>query len=173
MVNVSRRRAVTARRLILLATMANLGIAAVVVGGAFVPAFSNAQAAERPEGNSPFPPNSRMEQFFRRFASPDSGRDNWWQQDWPFPRNSQIEQFFRGFGNPDAGRDTRGWMGVQIQPVTAEIADSLGMKTSDGALVVEPQADSPAAKAGIMSGDVITAVNGTAVKICQPCSKSV
>ena len=64
----------------------------------------------------------------------------------------------------DAGRDTRGWMGVQIQPVTAEIADSLGLKTSDGALVVEPQAASPAAKAGIMSGDVITAVNGTAVK---------
>jgi hypothetical protein len=95
------------------------------IGGAFVPAFSNAQAAERPEGNFPFPPNSQMEQFFRRFASPDAGRDNWWQQDWPFPRNSQIEQFFRGFGSPDAGRDTRGWIGVQIQLVTAEIADSL------------------------------------------------
>src|SRR6516165_8990081 len=94
MVNISRRRAVTARRLILLATMANLGIAAVVLGGAFVPAFSNAQAAERPEGNFPFPPNSQMEQYFRRFASPNAGRDNWWQQDSPFPRNSQIEQFF-------------------------------------------------------------------------------
>ena len=171
MVNVSRRRAVTARRLILLATMANLGIAAVVVGGAFVPAFSNAQAAERPEGNSPFPPNSRMEQFFRRFGMPDAGRDNWWQQDWPFPRNSQIERFFRGFGNPESGLDTRGWMGVQIQPITAEIADSLGMKTSDGALVVEPQEGSPAAKAGIMSGDVITAVNGTAVKDARDLAK--
>jgi hypothetical protein len=53
-----------------------------------------------------------------------------------------------------AGRDTRGWIGVQIQPVTAEIADSLGMKTRDGALVVEPQEGSPA---------VITAVNGTAI----------
>ena len=171
MVNVSRRRAVTARRLILLATMANLGIAAVVVGGAFVPAFSNAQAAERPEGNSPFPPNSRMEQFFRRFGMPDAGRDNWWQQDLPFPQNSQIERFFRGFGNPDAGRDTRGWMGVQIQPITAEIADSLGMKTRDGALVVEAQEGSPAAKAGIMSGDVITAVNGTAVKDARDLAK--
>ena len=173
MVNVSRRRAVTARRLILLATMANLGIAAVVVGGAAVPAFSNAQAAERPEGNSPFPPNSRMEQFFRRFGMPDAGRDNWWQQDLPFPQNSQIERFFRGFGNPDAGRDTRGWMGVQIQPITAEIADSLGMKTRDGALVVEAQEGSPAAKAGIMSGDVITAVNGTAVKDARDLAKAI
>jgi len=46
MVNISRRRAFTARRLIMLATIANLGIAAVVVGDAFVPAFSKAQAAE-------------------------------------------------------------------------------------------------------------------------------
>ena len=46
MVNISRRRAFTARRLIMLATIANLGIAAVAVGDAFVPAFSKAQAAE-------------------------------------------------------------------------------------------------------------------------------
>jgi serine protease Do len=52
---------------------------------------------------------------------------------------------------------------VQIQPVTVEIADSLGMKGHDGALVVEPQEGSPAAKAGILSGDVVTAVNGIAV----------
>src|SRR5215831_17158771 len=164
MVNISRRRAFTARRLILLATIANLGIAAVVVGDAFVPAFSKAQAAERPESNSPFPPNSRMEEFFRRFAMPDTSRGDWWQRDFRFPQNSEIERFFRPFGMADAGRYTRGWMGVQIQPVTTEIADSLGLKTSAGALVVEPQAGSPAAKAGIMSGDVITAVNGTTVK---------
>src|SRR5438552_13220914 len=46
------------------------------------------------------------------------------------------------------GKVTRGWIGVQIQPVTAEIADNLGLKRSEGALVAEPQADSPAAQAG-------------------------
>ena len=56
------------------------------------------------------------------------------------------------------GKVTRGWMGVQIQPVTEDIADSLGMKKAEGALVSEPQAGSPAAKAGIVAGDVITAV---------------
>jgi serine protease Do len=64
----------------------------------------------------------------------------------------------------DSGFVTRGWIGVQVQPVTADIAESLGMKGSEGALVVEPQKDSPAGKAGILSGDVITAVNGHAVK---------
>ncbi|MGB8186409.1 MAG: PDZ domain-containing protein, partial [Pseudolabrys sp.] len=58
----------------------------------------------------------------------------------------------------------RAWLGVQIQPVTEEIADSLGMKKAEGALVAEPQADSPAMKAGIVAGDVITAMNGTAIK---------
>jgi S1-C subfamily serine protease len=162
MVNISWARAVSARRLILLATVANLGIAAVVVGGAFVPAFSKAQAAESPQGS--FPPNSQIERFFRGFEPPDAGQENWWQRDWPFPQNSQMEQFLRRFGMPNAAGVTRGWIGVQIQPVTAEIANGLGMKDSDGALVVEPQAGSPAAKAGIMTGDVITAVNGTAVK---------
>src|SRR5262245_48336673 len=56
----------------------------------------------------------------------------------------------------DKGAVTRGWLGVQIQPVTADIADSLGLKKEEGALIAEPQADSPAAKAGIVAGDVIT-----------------
>ena len=64
----------------------------------------------------------------------------------------------------DHGTVTRGWIGVQIQPVTAEIADSLGLKKAEGALVAEPQANGPAAKAGIKAGDVITAVNGKPVK---------
>jgi serine protease Do len=64
----------------------------------------------------------------------------------------------------DKGSVSRGWIGVQIQPVTKDIADSLGMKKAEGALVAEPQRGSPADKAGIESGDVITAVNGDPVK---------
>ena len=59
----------------------------------------------------------------------------------------------------DKGSVTRGWIGVQIQTVTPDIADSMGLKETTGALVSEPQKDSPAAKAGIQSGDVITSVN--------------
>jgi serine protease Do len=64
----------------------------------------------------------------------------------------------------DHGQVTRGWMGVRIQTVTTDIADSLGMKKAEGAIVDEPQAGSPAAKAGIMAGDVITAVDGNEIK---------
>jgi serine protease Do len=63
----------------------------------------------------------------------------------------------------DHGAVTRGWIGVQIQPVTADIADSLGLKNARGALVAEPQSGSPAEKAGIKAGDVIASVNGEAV----------
>jgi serine protease Do len=64
----------------------------------------------------------------------------------------------------DKGAVTRGWIGVQIQPINADIADSLGLKSTEGALVAEPQDGSPADKAGVKSGDVITAVNGEPVK---------
>ncbi len=64
----------------------------------------------------------------------------------------------------DKGSVTRSYIGVQVQPVTQDIANSLGMKTASGALVAETQPDTPAAKAGVKAGDVITAVNGNAVK---------
>jgi serine protease Do len=62
------------------------------------------------------------------------------------------------------GKVTRGWMGVTIQPVTADIAESLGLKSAQGALIDEPQDGSPAAEAGLKSRDVITALNGSPVK---------
>jgi len=73
----------------------------------------------------------------------------------------------------DNGKVSRGWIGVQIQPVTAEIADNLGLKASEGALVADPQLNGPAAKAGIMAGDVITAVNGNAVKDARDLAKQI
>src|SRR6516165_2530731 len=73
----------------------------------------------------------------------------------------------------EKGHVTRGWLGVQIQPVTADIADSLGLKKAAGAMVDEPQSGSPAAKAGIESGDVITAVNGAPVKDAREFARSI
>jgi serine protease Do len=61
------------------------------------------------------------------------------------------------------GTVTRGWIGVEIQPVTSDIADSLGLKSEKGALVADTEKDSPAAAAGIKTGDVILSVNGDPV----------
>ncbi|HUO54194.1 MAG TPA: Do family serine endopeptidase [Rhodoblastus sp.] len=66
----------------------------------------------------------------------------------------------------DKGSVSRGYIGVQIQTVTQEIAESMGLKSTDGALVAQVQPGTPAVAAGLKSGDVITAVNG--VKIATP-----
>ena len=63
----------------------------------------------------------------------------------------------------DDGVVVRGWLGVQIQGVTQDIADSLGLTEASGALVAEAQDGSPAMKAGLVSGDTITAVDGRQV----------
>lgn len=63
----------------------------------------------------------------------------------------------------DKGSVTRGWIGVQIQPVSAGIAESMGLKSRDGALIAETERGAPAEKAGLKSGDVITLVNGQPV----------
>jgi serine protease Do len=57
------------------------------------------------------------------------------------------------------GTTKRGWLGVQIQTVTEEIAESLGLKEAEGALVAGVVDDSPAAAAGFKSGDVILSFN--------------
>jgi serine protease Do len=73
----------------------------------------------------------------------------------------------------ERGYVTRGWLGVQIQPVTAGIASSLGMKKAEGAIVDEPQPNSPAAKAEIVTGDVITALDGKPVKDARELARTI
>ncbi len=62
------------------------------------------------------------------------------------------------------GKITRAWLGVKIQTVTDEIAESLGMKEPHGALVMEISKGSPAEKADIKIGDVITRFDGKEIK---------
>lgn len=59
------------------------------------------------------------------------------------------------------GRVTRGWLGVLIQSVTRDLAESFGMDKPVGALVAEIVPDSPAAKSDLQPGDVIVEYNGT------------
>ena len=73
----------------------------------------------------------------------------------------------------DKGYVERGWIGVKVQAVTAGIADSLGMNKAEGAIVAEAESDAPAAKAGVQSGDVITTVNGDAVKDSRDLAKKI
>ena len=60
----------------------------------------------------------------------------------------------------DNGSVTRGWLGVQIQPVTADIKESLGLTSDSGAIVADVTENSPALAAGLKIGDVILKVDG-------------
>ncbi len=64
----------------------------------------------------------------------------------------------------DFGRTKRGWLGVQIQQVTPDIADGLGLHPAHGAMVASVTDDGPAAKSQIHGGDVILKFNGSDVK---------
>jgi serine protease Do len=61
------------------------------------------------------------------------------------------------------GETRRGWLGVRIQSVTEDIAESVGIKENVGALVAGVTPDGPAAKAGIEPGDVVTRFDGKEV----------
>jgi len=64
----------------------------------------------------------------------------------------------------ETGTVTRGWLGVAVQPVTAELAKSFGMKSEHGAIISEVIKGSPAEKAGLKVGDVILEFDGIAIK---------
>ncbi len=72
-----------------------------------------------------------------------------------------------------SGKVTRGWLGVQIQDMTPDLAKSFDLKNPSGVLVAEVDAGSPAAKAGIQSGDVILAFNNKTIRTAQDVSLAV
>ena len=73
----------------------------------------------------------------------------------------------------EKGSVARGFIGVQIQPVTAEVADAIGLKEPRGALVSEAQANSPAGRAGIKRGDTILAVEGEKIADARDLSRKI
>lgn len=64
----------------------------------------------------------------------------------------------------ETGRVARGWLGVQIQDVTEDIAESLGLDERRGAIISSLVADGPAARGGLRRGDVVLAINGNDVE---------
>jgi serine protease Do len=73
----------------------------------------------------------------------------------------------------EKGTVSRGWLGVAIQPVTNDVADSLGLSKAAGALVATVTPDSPAEKAGLRQGDVILAFNGEKIATPRELSRAV
>jgi serine protease Do len=71
------------------------------------------------------------------------------------------------------GKVSRGWLGVMIQKITPELMSAMGLKTSKGALVGDVQENSPAGKAGIKRGDIITEFNGLEVTTSDQLPKMV
>jgi serine protease Do len=73
----------------------------------------------------------------------------------------------------ETGSVTRGWLGVMIQKITPELEKSFGLNQSEGALVGDVIPDGPAAKGGILRGDVITKFNNQAVREMEDLPKIV
>lgn len=73
----------------------------------------------------------------------------------------------------ESGSVTRGWLGVQIQPVTDEIAESLGLASAKGAIVSDVTEGSPALAAGFKPGDTILKADGTEISDARDLSRKV
>lgn len=72
-----------------------------------------------------------------------------------------------------SGSIDHGYLGVAIQPVTADVANAMGLSQTQGALVANVNDGTPAARAGIKSGDILTAVGGESVKTPKDLSRLV
>lgn len=66
-------------------------------------------------------------------------------------------------GKVSGGKIVRPWLGISVQPVTAEIAESLGLESPKGVLVRSVAAGSPVEKAGLKAGDAILSVSGVEI----------
>ncbi|MCC5882963.1 MAG: DegQ family serine endoprotease [Halomonas sp.] len=64
----------------------------------------------------------------------------------------------------DDGRVRRGWLGVMIQPVSRDLAESFGMDSASGALIADLDPEGPAARAGLRAGDIVLEVDGEEVE---------
>jgi len=73
----------------------------------------------------------------------------------------------------EKGTVSRGFIGVQMQPVTKEIAEAIGLKEPKGALVAEAIKGSPAERAGLRTGDTIVAVDGEPVREAKDLSRKI
>jgi Do/DeqQ family serine protease len=71
---------------------------------------------------------------------------------------SVAEQLIKG------GRVRRGYLGVGVQPITSDMAANLGLKEVRGVIVSNVESGSPAERAGLKQGDVITVINGTQIE---------
>jgi len=71
------------------------------------------------------------------------------------------------------GSVTRGWIGVQIQPITSDLAKGIGLNSPRGAIIASVQKNSPGAKAGLARGDVITSIDGEPIKDAHELTKRI
>jgi serine protease Do len=71
------------------------------------------------------------------------------------------------------GKVSRGWLGVQIQEVTKELAESFGMKSANGALIAGVEKGGPAEKSGLEAGDVITKFDGKSINTSSDLPRAV
>ena len=72
-----------------------------------------------------------------------------------------------------SGKVTRGWLGIAIQEITKELAESFGMKNTNGALVAGVEKGGPAEKGGLEAGDVITKFDGKSIVVTADLPRAV
>ena len=71
------------------------------------------------------------------------------------------------------GSVSRGYVGVQIQPVSDEVAEAMNLKDAQGALIAQVQPGTPGEKAGLKAGDVVTAIDGQNIKDSREMSREI
>ena len=73
----------------------------------------------------------------------------------------------------ESGAVTRGFLGVQMQTITKEVAQAIGLREPKEALVADALKDGPAAKAGVRTGDTIVALDGEPVREAKDLTRKV